>query len=69
MAYQYLDLDPIPAYYYYWLRLSVDTCAFVVKDYSYSTIPLYAGEGAPAACDFPSETGIAYVTSTRVKFN
>jgi len=70
---QYIGLyfEDGPNTFYAWMRVNVDTCSYIVKDYAWSPEPLFAGEGAFDECAPPVPVGSIPMspTSVKVKWN
>ncbi len=56
--------------YYAWVRLQVDECGYVIKDYAYSPVPIIAGEGLPVdVCEMPASVDVTGIEAEKAKIS
>ncbi len=56
--------------FFAWVRLQVDECGYVIKDYAYSPEPIIAGDGIPVdACEMPSSTYVTGIETEKAKIS
>ena len=54
--------------FFAWVRLQVDECGYVIKDYAYSPDPIIAGEGIPVdVCEMPASVDVTGIEAEKAK--